>query len=371
MELWEKELLQRMPAHIVQSVLKHKKRGTWISFAQNCSDGGVMLPRDWGGNKLDSEELESWLYTWIGTQYGDNISHDQIWLCSSLESAWRQLLDEYVEPDHDVWVVYPLSPELIRLLKEREVNLVGIESSVSLETLTEQYQLKAPACIVISGSVAEKWVQEVDIDQFIDSKGIKVFVDQTNNLQQRSSGYGANRSNVYHIHSLQKLWFPDISIAWVTGEVRQFTQQDRGQDLNSHKQAQIAAQRLHYIVSEPLFSWHTHTLQIEDIYRARYQLMITLLDTPIWSQCISDVSTVRKEGIYIWIPLQKELKARHVLRAALLQGVDFWISNDWNREESGQNEWIRLNYAAYPEAILKKGVSILQEVLGDFTARLG
>ncbi|MNJ32630.1 hypothetical protein D3C77_273000 [compost metagenome] len=368
MELWEKELLQRMPVHIVQSVLKHKKRGTWISFAQNCSDGGVMLPRDWGGNKLQSEELESWLYTWISTQYSDNISPDGILLCSSLESAWRQLLDHYVEPDDDVWAVHPLSAELIRLLKEREVNIIGIESSVSLLSLTEQYDLKAPACIVLSGSVEEKWGQEEGIGQFIVSQGIKVFVDQTNSFQRCSCGHS---SNVYHIHSLQKLWFPDISIAWITGEVSQLTQQGRGRDSNSHKQGQIAAQRLHYIVSDPLFSWHTHTLQIEDIYRARYQLMSALLETSVWSQCIADVSMVQKDGIYIWIPLQEELKARHVLRASLLQGVDFWISNDWSSGQSGQYEWIRLNYAAYPEAILKKGISILQEVLGDFTARLG
>lgn len=364
-ELWVKNLLKNMPAHVMQSVLKHKKRGTWISFAQNCGDGGVMLPRDWGGRQLHSEELQSWLCTWISTQYSKDAEPEQIWLASSIEDVWRQLLDQYIQPEKDVWAVYPLSPELLTLLKERTPNIIAIERDVPLEQLQQLYEVSAPACIVITGYTEQQWDQEGIIEQFIAPMNINLFVDLTTSLHLPTFKH---RPSIYHIHSLQKLWFPDISISWVTGDISKIVEQQANAGL--HRQGMVAAQRLHYMMSDPLFSWHTHTLQIGDIYRARYELMTTLLGAPVWTHCISDHNLIQQEGIYLWIPLQEQLRARHVLRAALLQGVDFWINDDWNKGESGKYDWIRLNYGAYPEAILKKGMGILQDVLGEFTARL-
>lgn len=380
LELWLDELVQQLPVHVQQAVNKHKKRGTMISFAQNCGDGGVMLPRDWGVNKLNGDELKSWLLSWIKTHFLNSSNMDKsnlyrsemvkVWIAPSVETLWCQLLAEFVQCEDEVWVVPPLSPEMNRLLTQRQAKIIKIKIPMQLDWLKRQLKQQAPAAI-IAGSGSQEvidWLECSETSQFMTSEKIHVFIDQTSYLHPITL---LNSPLCYGVYSLQKLWFPDISLAWVVGTGEMMSLAEHNDNFMNDKQGIVCAQRLYYKLMDPLFSWDTHMIQMQEIYESRYKLMMELINTTAWCRFIADDNAIVKDGIYIWFPLRTGLQARHVLQAAMMQGVDFWFSNEWSREgdDHQQTQWLRLNYAAYPEVIIKKGISILQEVLEDFTAR--
>lgn len=372
MEIWLDELEQQLSAHVLQTVKKHKKRGTLISFAQNCGDGGVVLPRDWGGHRLNRDELQSWLLSWMKTHFMNSSIMDTLWISTSIEKLWSQLLAELVQNTEEVWIVSPLSPEIDRLLKLRQVKIKIIKLSMQLDCLQQQYNLQAPACIIVGSGTQEvmNWLNCSEINEFITSNQLPILVDQTANLHPITL---SQSPCIYGVYSLQKLWFPDISLAWVAGTRELTTLAKYNDDFMNDKQGGVSAQRLHYKLSDPLFSWETHLLQLENIYEARAKLMLQLMESEEWHRCKAEQARIVKEGIYIWFPLRVDLQARHLLQAAMLQGVDFWYSEKGDTDGDGvacqQEQWLRLNYAAYPEAIIKKGMSILQQILEDFTAR--
>jgi hypothetical protein len=372
MDVWLDELVQQLPAHVLQTVKRHKKRGTMISFAQNCGDGGVVLPRDWGANRLNGDELQSWLLSWIKTHFMNSSIMDTLWIATSIEKLWIQLLAELVQCAEEVWIVPPLSPEINRLLKLRQAKIKIIKLPVQLDWLQQQYNLQAPACIIAGSGSKEvmDWLNCSEITEFITSNKLPIIVDQTTTLHPITL---SQSPFIYDVYSLQKLWFPDISLAWAAGTRELTALAKHNDDFMSDKQGIVSAQRLHYKLSDPLFSWETHLLQLEDIYETRCKLMLQLMESEEWHCCMADQGHIVKEGIYIWFPLRSDLQARHLLQAAMLQGVDFWYSEkgdiDGDDVACQQEQWLRLNYAAYPEAIIKKGMSILREVLEDFTAR--
>lgn len=373
MEVWLDELVQQLPAHVLQTVKRHKKRGTMISFAQNCADGGVVLPRDWGANRLNGDELQSWLLSWIKTHFMGNSTMDKLWITTSIEKLWSQLLTRFVQCE-EVWIVPPLSPEINRLLELRQAKIKIITLPAQLDWLQRQFNLQAPACI-IAGSGSQqviKWLNDSEVTKFINCNKLPIIIDQTTALHPIILPQSPFTYNVY---SLQKLWFPDISLAWIAGteEVKSLAEHD--DDFMNDKQGVVSAQRLHYKLTDPLFSWETHLLQLEEIYEARAKMMLQLMKSEEWQRCKADQGHIVKEGIYIWFPLRSDLQVRHLLQAAMLQGVDFWYSEKGDLDVDGddvacqQEQWLRFNYAAYPEAIIKKGMSILKEILEDFTAR--
>lgn len=374
MDVWLDELVQQLPAHVLHAVKKHKKRGTMISFAQNCGDGGVVLPRDWGANRLNGDELQSWLLSWIKTHFMNRSRMDTLWIATSIEKLWSQLLAELVQCAEEVWIVPPLSPEINRLLKLRQAKIKIIKLPVQLDLLQQQYNLQAPACIIAGSGSKEAldWLNCSRVTEFITSNKLPIIVDQTTTLHPITL---SQSPFMYAVYSLQKLWFPDISLAWVCGARELTAHAKHNDDFMNDKQGVVSAQRLHYKLSDPLFSWETHLLQLEDIYETRAKLMLQLMESEEWYRCLADQRRIIKEGIFIWFPLRSDLRARHVLQAAMLQGVDFWYSENGDMDGDcddvacQQEQWLRLNYAAYPEAIIKKGISILREVLEDFTAR--
>lgn len=362
MEVWLDELVQQLPAHVLQTVKRHKKRGTMISFAQNCGDGGVVLPRDWGANRLIGDELQSWLLSWIKTHFMNTSMMDILWMATSIEKSWSQLLAELMQGAEEVWIVPPLAPEITRLLQYRQVKIKILKLPTQLEWLQQQYRLQAPACIIV-GSCSQEVIDFLncsEITEFIAANKLSIIVDQTTTLHPITL---SDSPFIYSVYSLQKLWFPDISIAWIAGTRVLKGLAKYNEEFARDKQGIVSAQRLHYKLTDPLFSWETHLLQLEDIYETRAKLMLQLMEGEQWHRCMADQGQIVKEGIYIWFPLRSDLQARHLLQAAMLQGVDFWYC------DTGQTQWLRLNYAAYPEAIIKKGISILQEILEDFTAR--
>lgn len=374
MDVWLEELVHQLPTRVLQAVQKHRKRGTMISFAQNCGDGGVVLPRDWGGNKLNGTELKSWLLSWIKTHFVDNSSMDNLWIATSIEKLWSQILIQFVQSDEEVWIVPPLSPEINRLLALRQAKINIIKLPVQLDWLQQQFNLQAPTCIIV-GSCSQQvldWLNDREVTEFITWNKLPIIIDQTTALYPITPSQSPFTYNVY---SLQKLWFPDISLAWVAGNGEVLSLAKHNDDFMNDKQGGVSAQRLHYKLTDPLFSWETHLLQLEEIYEARAKLMLQLMESEEWRRCMANQGRIVKEGIYIWFPLRPDLQARHLLQAAMLQGVDFWysekgdIAGEVDVDSHQQTQWIRLNYAAYPEAIIKKGISILQEILEDFTAR--
>lgn len=372
MEVWLNELVQQLPAHVLQTVKRHKKRGTMISFAQNCGDGGVVLPRDWGANRLNGDELQSWLLSWIKNHFMNGSIMNTLWIATSIEKLWSQLLAELMQSAEEVWIVPPLAPEITRLLKDKKAKIKIIKSPVPLEWLQHQYKLQTPACIIVGSGSHEvvDWLNCSEIAEFITSNKIPIIVDQTTMLHPITL---SQSPFMYGVYSLQKLWFPDISLAWVSGARELTALAKHNEEFMSDKQGIVSAQRLHYKLTDPLFSWETHLLQLEEIYEARAKLMLQLMENEEWHRCMADQGRIVKEGIYIWFPLRSDLQARHLLQAAMLQGVDFCYSERRDRDDddvtSQQEQWLRLNYAAYPEAVIKKGISILQAILEDFTAR--
>ncbi|MBP1905279.1 hypothetical protein J2Z32_001907 [Paenibacillus turicensis] len=372
MEVWLDELVQQLPAHVLQTVKRHKKRGTMISFAQNCGDGGVVLPRDWGANRLNGDELQSWLLSWIKTHFMGNSTVDKLWIATSIEKLWSQLLAQLIERAEQIWIVPPLAPEVTRLLKDKKANIKIIKPPAQLDWLQRQFNLQAPACI-IAGSGSQQvinWLNDSEVTKFINCNKLPIIIDQTTTLHPIIL---PQSPFTYNIYSLQKLWFPDISLAWIVGTEEVKSLAEHNDDFMNDKQGVVSAQRLHYKLTDPLFSWETHLLQLEEIYEARAKLMLQLMESEEWHRCKADQGHIVKEGIYIWFPLRSDLQARHLLQAAMLQGVDFWYIAKTYKEGDGvtcqEEQWLRFNYAAYPEAIIKKGISILQEILEDFTAR--
>ncbi|MGM5631643.1 PLP-dependent aminotransferase family protein [Apibacter raozihei] len=167
-------------------------------------------------------------------------------------------------------------------------------------------------------------------------------------------------NNVLCTGTFSKIFCPGFRIAWIAGNheiIKKYVLVKQGADLqcNTFAQMQIYKYLQTYNIDQ-------HIEKIKDLYRKRRDLAIQIMEES-FPEGVS--FTKPSGGLFLWIELPKDIDAKEVLKKCIEKKLAFVPGGAFFPNTQKENT-LRINFSNMPEDRIKKGLTILGEVIKEF-----
>jgi 2-aminoadipate transaminase len=184
-------------------------------------------------------------------------------------------------------------------------------------------------------------------------------------LQCEAEARGATRldGSIIYAGTFSKTLTPGLRVGWVAAAaevIDKMVQAKQATDLHTSTLNQLITYEL---VRDGVFL-DEHVTKLREVYRARRDLMLRLLDEHFPSEV---TWTHPQGGLFLMVTLPAGMEATAVLQAALKRDVAFVPGDGFFTDGTGHNTF-RLNYSNAREAMIEEGVKRLGEVLKELLA---
>lgn len=166
-----------------------------------------------------------------------------------------------------------------------------------------------------------------------------------------------SEGRVIYLSTFSKILCPGFRIGWICAEeelIKRYIPFKQSTDLHTDIFAQMITAK--YI---EMFNIDEHIEKIKETYRCRRELMISCIKTE-FPKGIK--YTLPEGGLFVWVELPLNIKAKEVFNKALENNVAF-VPGDSFFANGGCKNALRLNYSNMPEDRIVEGIRRLGIVL--------
>ncbi|MCM1990913.1 PLP-dependent aminotransferase family protein [Oceanirhabdus seepicola] len=328
--------------------------------------------------------LTEWLLKYM-VDKGVNIEGKDILITNGFTEGLNIVLSAICESGDKVLCENPTHNTAIKILKMREVNLIGINIKSregidikELKELIENNDIKAvfliPSYHNPTGLVMTYEKRE-EIYSILSENNIPIiedwFAEELNysgDHVKSITAIGGSNNNVINIGSFSKILFPGMRIGWVFGDkslIDALESIKRG--LNIHTSFIDQGILYEYLESE---QFPQFIKRIRRRYKLKYELMKEMIEENIkYEHLLGD------GGLYMYVILPSKIKVRALLKRCIKRGVIFTcgdvfsvsnedsdgvISNKYNYENG-----LRLGFSKLKNSEIKKGIRIIGEEIKE------
>lgn len=324
--------------------------------------------------------LTEWLLKYM-VDKGVNIEGKDILITNGFTEGLNIVLSAICECGDKVLCENPTHNTAIKILKMREVNLIGIEiksragiDTKELKELIENNEIKAvflipsyhnPTGIVMSYEKRE------EIYSILSKKNIPIiedwFAEELNysgDHVKSITAIGGSNNNVINIGSFSKILFPGMRIGWVFGDERLIdTLESIKRSLNIHTSFIDQGILYEYLESE---QFPQFIKRIRRMYKIKYELMKEMIKENIKCEHLWGDG-----GLYMYVILSPKIKVRMLLKRCIKRDVIFTCGDVFsvsNEDSDGvkSNKYdhengLRLGFSRLKNSEIKKGIRIIGE----------
>ncbi len=324
--------------------------------------------------------LTEWLLKYM-VDKGVNIEGKDILITNGFTEGLNIVLSAICESGDKVLCENPTHNTAIKILKMREVNLIGIDiksregiDTKELKELIEKNEIKAvfliPSYHNPTGLVMSYEKRE-EIYSILSEKKIPIiedwFAEELNysgDHVKSLTAIGGSNNNVINIGSFSKILFPGMRIGWVFGDktlIQTLESIKRG--FNIHTSFIDQGILYEYLESE---QFPQFIKRIRRRYKVKYELMKEMIEENImYEQLWGD------GGLYMYVILPEKIKVRMLLKRCIERGVIFTcgdVFSVYNEayyggivNENKCKNGLRLGFSKLKNSEIKIGIKIIGE----------
>ncbi|MFW5790867.1 MAG: PLP-dependent aminotransferase family protein [Bacillota bacterium] len=308
---------------------------------------------------------------------GMSISVNEIQIVSGAQQAIDLLVKIFLDYGDSVLIEEPTYPGAISAFKSRAAEidtLPTLEDGIDLKLLEnmlskKNYRLlftmtsfQNPTGICWSEAKKKRLIELAEQYNLIiieDDCLSELAYDNNSHLPLKAYD---RTGQVIYIKSFSKIFMPGLRLAFLTLPDKYRSKLLAAKHATDISTAGLTQRAMDYYFREGL--WEKHLVRIKKLFHERYQLMLN----QIKEKLIPPVELVYEPngGIYFWLKLPAGISAEDFYLAAreskvaLLPGDIFKL-----KDNSNQDNYFRLSFAAVSETEIKTGINRLKKILDN------